>query len=265
VIFINPFLNRCFHFNFIQGWYQSLGIGKLWFVSPLEGIESILVAKLIYTPLLIGMLIPVLLALFLGRVFCSWICPISFLSEVMDWIRLRFSPHQRLKDHFMLARKFLWFVLMIEVTVTMVLGAPIFVFLSPPGLVGREIMMVVFFKTMAVEGVVVIIVLIMNLVTRRFFCRYLCPLGALLAFIGSSRKLKVTLSDPSSCVDCGFCSKACLMGLSPQLWESHTAYCWNCGECVDTCPKGVLDYRWSPPKIQSSLHPASGPEVKPTH
>lgn len=43
VILINPFLNYYFHINFVQGWYQSLGIGKLWFVSPLEGLESILV------------------------------------------------------------------------------------------------------------------------------------------------------------------------------------------------------------------------------
>ncbi len=265
VILINPFLNRFYHFNFVQGWYQSLGIGKLWFVSPLEGMESILVSKLIYIPLIIGMVIPVLLALFLGRVFCSWICPISFLSEVMDWIRLRLSHSPFIKDHFILNRRMLWFALIGEVTLTMILGAPIFVFLSPPGLVGREIMMAVFFKTMALEGVVVLIVLAMNLITRRFFCRYLCPLGALLAFIGSSRKLKVTIVDPTACTKCGLCDKACIMGISPRKRESHSVYCWNCGECVDTCPKGALDYRWSPPPMIKE--PKVGPAVvktKPT-
>ena len=259
VILINPFLNRFFHFNFVQGWYQSLGIGKLWFVSPLEGIESILVAKLIYLPLLIGMLIPILLALFLGRVFCSWLCPISFLSEVSDWIRSRLSSRPFIKDRLALNRRTLWFALIGEVTLAMILGAPIFVFLSPPGLVGREIMMAVFFRTMALEGVVVLAVLAMNLMTRRFFCRYLCPLGALLAFIGSARRLKVTIVDPTACTKCGLCDRACLMGISPRKRESMGIYCWNCGECVDACPKGALDYRWAPPK--EVKEPKVGPAV----
>ena len=246
VILVNPFINRFFHINFVQGWYQSLGIGKLWFVSPLEGMESILVAKLIYLPLLIGMVIPVFLALFMGRVFCSWICPISFLSELMDKVRLRITGTKIIEDRVLLNHRALWFALVGEVTITMVLGAPLFVFLSPPGLVGREIMMAVFFKTLAVEGVVVVAVLVMNVVTRRFFCRYLCPLGALLAFLGSGRRLRVTMVDPQVCTDCGLCSKACLMGISPSKGESLGIYCWNCGECVDACPKKVLDYRWSP-------------------
>ena len=89
IILINPFVNYYLHINFIQGWYQSLGIGKLWFVSPLEGLESLLVARQLYMPSLIGMAIPVLLALFLGRVFCSWICPVTFLLEWVDRLRRR--------------------------------------------------------------------------------------------------------------------------------------------------------------------------------
>jgi ferredoxin-type protein NapH len=37
-----PLLNSVFQIDFIQGWYQSISIGNLWFVSPLEGIESII-------------------------------------------------------------------------------------------------------------------------------------------------------------------------------------------------------------------------------
>ena len=255
VILINPFVNRYFHINFVQGWYQSLGIGKLWFVSPLEGIESILVAKLIYLPLIIGMVMPVLLALFMGRVFCSWICPISFLSEVSDWLRMKVTGSRSIKDRWTIFRRMLWFSLIGEVTITMILGAPLFVFLSPPGLVGREIMMAVFFRTMAIEGVVVVGVLAMNLVTRRFFCRYLCPLGALLAFMGSVRRLKVTVVRPQQCTGCGLCERACLMGISPQKGESVGIYCWNCGECIDSCPQNVLNYRWNPTSLKKDLNP----------
>ncbi|NPA15613.1 MAG: 4Fe-4S binding protein [Deferribacteres bacterium] len=243
IIAVNPFLNYYFHFNFIQGWYQSIGIGKLWFVSPLEGLEAILVSKTLYLPLLIAMLIPVLVALFLGRVFCSWVCPISFLSELIDRIYRIFKGKKRTYDRFTVPKRVLWFSLIGEILVAMVIAAPVFVFLSPPGLVGREIMMMVFFKRFAPEGVVVFVVLALHLFTRRFFCRYLCPLGALLAFLGSKRRLVIE-RNASSCVNCGLCDKTCPLDLKPSQYGKASVYCWNCGECVDSCSKRALYFRW---------------------
>ncbi len=242
VILINPFLNYYWHIDFVQGWYQSLGIGNLWFVSPLEGLESILVSKTIYLPLLIGMLIPVLVAFFLGRVFCGWVCPINFLCELEDRF-LRLLGFKRRKDLILLPKKTLWFTLVGDITLAMILGAPLFVFLSPPGLVGREIMMMVFFHTLALEGVIIIGVLVFNLFTRRFFCRYFCPLGGLLAFLGQKRKFRVVrLAD--ECKECGLCERACPLGLSPEKGESESPYCWNCGECIDSCRFGALFFLW---------------------
>ena len=131
LIAVNPFLNYYLHIDFIQGWYQSLGIGKLWFVSPLEGLESLLITKSPYLPSLVGMLIPVLIAFFLGRVFCSWICPISFLLELFDRARRFISAKPFLRNRLIVAKKLLWFVLIAELVVSLVLGAPLFVFLSP--------------------------------------------------------------------------------------------------------------------------------------
>jgi ferredoxin-type protein NapH len=238
IILINPFLNYYLHISFIQGWYQSLAVGKLWFVSPLEGIESLLVSKQFFLPSVIGMLPPVLLALFMGRVFCSWMCPISFLSELSDKTWNFFSKKKR-KDLIILPKNLLWFSLIGELIFAMILAAPLFVFLSPPGLVGREIMLAVFFKTLAVEGIIVLIVLFLNLITRRFFCRYFCPLGGLLAFLGRKRELKI-IKDDEKCINCGLCDKSCPMGLMPSKGEGKGLYCWNCGKCVDSCNNGAI-------------------------
>ncbi|NOQ45324.1 MAG: 4Fe-4S binding protein [Desulfobulbaceae bacterium] len=243
VILVNPFLNFYLGINFIQGWYQSLGVGNLWFVSPLEGLESLLVTRRLFLPSLIGMAIPILLALFLGRVFCSWVCPINFFGELLDRIRKAISRKKYIRDRLVLARTMLWYTLITELLLTMILGAPIFVFMSPPGLVGREIMMAVFFHKLALEGVVVLLVLLLELVTRRFYCRYFCPLGALLAFIGMRRKL-VVQHDGETCVECGLCDKACPLGLAPSLGESTSVYCWNCGSCIDSCQSDALVFSW---------------------
>jgi len=81
LILLGPLANYYFQINWIQGWYQSLGIGELWFVSPLEGLESILVARQLYLPALIAMIAPILLAALLGSVFCSWLCPSVFFRK----------------------------------------------------------------------------------------------------------------------------------------------------------------------------------------
>ncbi len=243
LILITPYLNLHFHINFIQGWFQSLSIGHLWFVSPLEGLESILTSREIYGPLLVGMLIPVLLVITLGRVFCSWVCPISFLSEVTDRIILLFSRKRFRSSGLDITRKTLWFALIGEIVLALIFGAPIFVFLSPPGLVGREIMMFTLFGTFALEGVIIIVVLLMHIFSKRLFCRNFCPLGGLLSLLGVKRRLVVE-PDLEACLECGMCKKSCPLALNPQRRESLSPYCWNCGSCIESCKASALKFKW---------------------
>ncbi len=241
-----PFLNGRYHISFVQGWFQSLSIGRLWFVSPLEGLESLLTSRTIYLPLLVGMIPTVAVAVILGRLFCGWVCPIHFLSDVSDRVVGLFKRGR--KDLLSMPRWTLWAALVGELILAMVLGAPLFVFLSPPGLVGRELMVMIIFHGVVLEGVLVLVVLGMNLVTRRFFCRYLCPLGGLLALLGARRRLMVALS-PAVCTHCGACRRACPLGLDPAAGEAAGLHCWNCGECISRCRFGALAFRWrySPP------------------
>lgn len=243
IVLVNPFINYFLHNNFLQGWYQSIGIGALWFVSPLEGLESLLITKAVYMPSLIGMIIPLTLALLMGRVFCSWICPVTFILELFDRIRKFISKKKYLQNGLVVAKRVLWFTLIAELVLSMIIGAPLFVFLSPPGLVGREIMMLVFFRTLALEGVLLLLIIILELVTRRFFCRSFCPLGSLLAFVGQKRKLRVRVI-PDNCIHCDICTRTCPMGLRPEHGEGNSAYCWNCGACVDNCPTQALVFRY---------------------
>ncbi|MCL1980323.1 MAG: 4Fe-4S binding protein [Proteobacteria bacterium] len=249
LLILTPLLNYYGNLTFIQGWYQSLGIGELRLISPLEGLESMLVSRQIWVPVLIGMLAPLVLASLLGRVFCSWVCPISFLAESVATLRAWIVRRKRFHDRLVLSKRLLWYALIGELLLSLILGAPIFVFLSPPGLVGRELMLAVYTHRLAWEGILVVGVVLLELLTRRFYCRYFCPLGALLALVGAKRRL-VVAQRPDHCTGCAGCARACPQGLRPDLGEGRSLYCWNCGTCIDTCPHQALHFTW-----QTSLPP----------
>ncbi len=235
-----PILNY-YDFTFFQGWFQSIAFGGLWIVSPLEGLECILVSRSFYAPLLWGMLIPILLSILLGHVFCSWVCPVNTLQVWTDRLLKPWLKHRN--NRFPIPRALLWYVLAAELILAVVLGKPLFVFLSPPGLVGREIMTIIFFRTVAVEGLLLLAILTANLISRRMFCRSFCPLRGVLALLGSKRRLVVTRVEGAG-PGCRRCDKSCPLGLQPSIGESESIYCWNCGRCVDACNDGDLKMIW---------------------
>lgn len=222
-LLIIPLLNYHLNWNFFQGWYQSIGIGNFWIVSPLEGLESILVSRQLFGPLVVGLILPVLVAMTMGRLFCGWVCPIHFLSECNERLVRVFSKKLAPKVRWSVFREILFVVLAIEIVLTLILGAPLFVIFSPPGLVGRELMMLVFFQSLALEGLVIIAVLLLNYYSRRFFCRYLCPLGGLLGLLGAKRRLRV-VNRHGGCVSCRKCEHSCPLGLYAGEGEGESVY-----------------------------------------
>jgi len=81
----------------------------------------------------------------------------------------------------------------------------------------------------------------------RFWCRYICPLGALLGFSATCSAL--TLHEaPGSCTDCGKCRRVCPAAASPwpaEQWKRSE--CYLCYNCVEVCPEKTLSFapRWS--------------------
>jgi len=88
-----------------------------------------------------------------------------------------------------------------------------------------------------------IIVLALNLIERRFWCRYLCPLGALVG-LGSKFSWVKRRVDQMSCVKCGDCAELCTMGaISPdQAFASDPAECIMCMDCAAPCSKAAITF-----------------------
>lgn len=84
-------------------------------------------------------------------------------------------------------------------------------------------------------------ILLLNLSERRFWCRYLCPLGALLGLLGRWALLRPELAE--GCTRCGACDRACQGGLRPSL-EARPAECLMCMACDDACPGRAVRFRF---------------------
>ncbi len=84
------------------------------------------------------------------------------------------------------------------------------------------------------------IVLLELTVSRRWWCRYVCPGGALYSLLGWARLVRVKRA-ASMCTDCGVCVVVCPMGLAP-MQDVMGPECDSCGLCISNCGDDALDY-----------------------
>jgi polyferredoxin len=88
--------------------------------------------------------------------------------------------------------------------------------------------------------------MLLSVFVKNFWCRFLCPYGALLGIVGWLSPLKVTRT-ASSCIDCELCTKACPANIkvhqAGRVWSDE---CSSCLACVQVCPvKDTLQVRAS--------------------
>ncbi len=104
----------------------------------------------------------------------------------------------------------------------------------------------VFFGSGLIYAVFFAIVLL-NLVRKRFWCRYVCPLGALLGVVAKRPAMRLT-NEHELCTDCGRCTQACPAAAEPEKpdgWRSTECYeCWN---CVASCNSDALSFTFAAP------------------
>jgi polyferredoxin len=94
-----------------------------------------------------------------------------------------------------------------------------------------------FFRFLGVTGAIVVGVLIAaSALIRNFWCRYLCPYGAMMGLVSVASPVRIR-RDANLCIDCGKCAKACPSSLPvDRLITIQSAECTGCLECVAECP-----------------------------
>jgi polyferredoxin len=87
-----------------------------------------------------------------------------------------------------------------------------------------------------VAAIVVLALVVASIFVQNFWCRYLCPYGALLGLAAAASPLRITRRE-SSCIDCAKCAKVCPSALKvDKLVQIRSAECTGCLECVAACP-----------------------------
>lgn len=188
------------------------------------------------------------ISLLYRKAFCSWICPVGTISEWL-WqtghlvLKRTFAPPRWL-DLGLRSLKYILLALFVYVVVAMPVPQ-IHEFLnSPYGLVA-DVKMLNFFREMGQATAIVLAVLVVvSLVVKNAWCRYLCPYGAMMGLVALASPARIT-RNADACIDCSKCTAACPAGLPVDLLLSvRSAECTACLSCVAVCPAvGALDLR----------------------
>ena len=92
--------------------------------------------------------------------------------------------------------------------------------------------------------IILIVIIVGSLLYDRFFCKYLCPMGAFYGLISKLSPSKITRNE-DTCINCGLCNKNCPVNIKvSELKEIKSAECINCQSCILSCPKNnTLEFK----------------------
>jgi polyferredoxin len=172
--------------------------------------------------------------------FCGWLCPVGTVSEYLWRLgRQTFGRNFRLPhlvDVGLRGLKHLLLGLFLYAVGSMPVES-IRAFLEGPYGIVDDVKMLNFFRFMGLAGgIVVALLVVASVFVQNFWCRYLCPYGALMGLAALASPLRIR-REASLCIDCGKCAKACPAALPvDKLITIRSAECIGCLECVAECP-----------------------------
>ena len=255
-------------------------------LNPLLGLSAILAGRA-WVPRAAWGLVLILATILFGRFFCAYVCPLGAILDFLDPVLFRRAHRPPLKAEATLRRVKL--VTLVVFLAAAAAGASLVYLLDPIALLTRtytfalyppfvglvnllldairpmaEALRWVRVSTLSYTQPVFYMSLITLLIfagiialgrlAPRFWCRYLCPLGALLSLLSPWARLRRTVGP--ECPACGLCQDACPMGAAEDEGRTRPAECIQCRTCAAACPQDLITFPASPhllPPGDSSL------------
>lgn len=232
-----PWLNAK-DFRLLTGNLLSATIANIPLADPLAALQVLASTNGISIQLLMGACIALTLALIMGPVFCSWICPYGL---VMDLIGKRLRSRNRNDQDWSFPFKWAFFGLFI-VSIGALELPPLLNHLSLPGWYTRTTQALWLSGTIPVGFWLLPVATAVDMGVRdRFWCRYVCPQSLLLETAGRllPRRFRVLHEESRcSCIRTRLtpCQAACPLGIDPKK-RNIDPKCTNCGDCVVACTR----------------------------
>ena len=251
----------------------SVGYDAIAYICPLGALEAIFGSWAFVPRVLICLAVVVIVALVFGKAFCSWVCPVAPLSDLLRGKKAREKDEcertqaahrvlERWSDtNAAQAEKHKPFrsrvdgrhvVLAGSLASAAVCGFPVFCLVCPIGLTFASaiaLYRLIGFNEPAIEVLVFPALLVLELTVLRKWCHRFCPVGALLSLLSRGNRTFKPHVDASMCArhagsSCAACAQACPEHIDPcaDLGDRSLAECTRCGACVNTCPAKALSF-----------------------
>ena len=246
-------------------------------IDPLIVAGTTLAIKTIKPKLVLGMLL-LFLPFVLGRVFCGWICPMGIVIDIVDSTfrgKKRFRNHSK---HSFENWKRVKYMLLFFFLGSAAAGITVYFYLSPISLINRFFITFVYpalavitstlldilrplakitglgslvyatvktptYNTNFFVFAMVSIILAFACLKPRFWCRYLCPSGALLGILSHSPIIRRTVTR-EECTECGLCRQNCPMNaIEKEPYDTNHSECLTCLKCSKICPENAIKFK----------------------
>ncbi len=252
-------------------------------LNPLTTL-TVMLAGRAWIPRLGWALIIIGLTVLAGRVWCGWLCPLGTLLEWVRFPqeRRRKEPRFFEQSGFRAIKTLLLFLILVMAlfgNLTLLVLDPITLLTRTmttailPALnfavsaAERSLYLVPFLSSVVdwieggLRGTVLPVeqpvfaqnvfiaalflgILALNALADRFWCRYLCPLGALLGLLSKAALLRPVIG--SACVSCAKCARVCRLEAieTKPVYEIAPTECTVCLDCLAACPKDGMSFAW---------------------
>ncbi|MEN8125285.1 MAG: quinol dehydrogenase ferredoxin subunit NapH [Bacteroidota bacterium] len=213
---------------------------SFYLADPFAVIQMLFAGRIPSWDIVIGALIIVVFyALFAGRSFCSWVCPMNIITDTAQWLRKRFKLNQNVLK---IKKNTRYWMLGLSLVLSIILGVAAFEFISPIGVLHRAIIYGIGISWLSVLGILFLDMFI----KKNAWCGHLCPLGAFYSMISHRSMLKI-YHKADKCTSCWDCKEVCpeiqvLEIIAKKDGLIKSGECTNCGRCIESCEENALKF-----------------------